>query len=183
MCSEADSTLKNMLVQLISTILEDTYTTDDLAERLWLLREHYHKLAFTTGEEHMSIRERFSGLAEPYVLEVVSRWEAQFTKQHIAPRELYHALVDIEQELSVLPSAMLYVPIHFSPEYIEQFGKWMRENAHPNLLLTIRTDARLAGGCGIVWKDVYHDFSLRYFINNTKDDLVRMIDTHLQHAE
>jgi hypothetical protein len=165
-----------MLVKVINTVLEETYTTDELTERVGYMRDHYHKQAFTPSEADVDVQKRFSGIADQYTLAILEKWEKEFSKLKLPARELYQTLETIEEEVSTIPSATLYLPIRFSPEYIAGFGKWFREHTEPNILLTVRTDSRLAGGCGVVWNDVYHDLSLRYFVHDSKRELVQMIN-------
>lgn len=166
-----------MLVKIINTILEDTYTTDELAERVSVMHEHYGALAFTPKEEGHTVLNRYGTTLDPYTLTILTRWEQAFAQMKLSPKELYETFGVVEEEMSTIPSATLYVPVHFSPEYVAGFGKWLRENTKPNLLLTMRIDSRVSGGCALIWNNVYHDFSLRYFVHTKKLELVSMVNT------
>ncbi len=169
-----------MLVKIINTVLQDTYTTDELTERVALMREHYGALTFTPSEAGRTVRDRYANKLDTFTLGVLSGWEDTFRTEKLAPKELYEAMDSIEQEVSTIPSVVLYLPVHFSPEHIAGFGKWFRENTKPNLLLTVRTDSRVSGGCAFIWNDKQYDFSLRYFLKRHRVRLVAMItkNTH-----
>jgi hypothetical protein len=170
-----------MLVKIISVMLENTYTTDDLVERLALMRRYYGSRLFSGGTETV-LRDMLSGACEPHTLEILESWQAAFKKQAISPLVVYEALDAIEEDLGGVPSVTLYVPVRFSAEHVERFGKWFRANVQPNILLSLRTDARTAGGCSFVWKDTYYDRSLRYFMHVRRDAIIESFN-HLTHVE
>jgi len=164
-----------MIVKIINTVLQDTYTSDELTERIGIMREHYGAKAFTPSEKDKSVQDRYGATIEPYTLNVLERWERVFTEMKLTPKELYEIMDEIEEEVSTIPSAILYVPIHFSSDYIAGFGKWLRENTKPNLLLTVRTDSRVSGGCAVIWNNTYYDFSMKYFVKAHRQSLVEMV--------
>jgi hypothetical protein len=170
-----------MIVKIISIILRNTYTTDDLMDRLGLMRRYYEAILFkknNVATEERSVKEFFAHEREDYTIDVLDEWFTTFQKSGIAPLVVYEALDAIEEDISGLPTVALYVPLRFSHEHIERFGEWLRKNVQPNILISMRIDSRVTGGCGLVWKDVYHDFSLRYYLQKNRDALLRVYDTY-----
>jgi hypothetical protein len=167
-----------MLVKIISIILENTYTTDDLIERLELMRVYYGKRIYTKAVT-TTLDEVLASQCETHTLVALNEWEKRFVKDKIQPIIVYEALDTVQEEVSKLPSVVLYVPIRFSNEQAVRFGKWFRTNIQPNILLTLRIDPRAAGGCGFIWKNTYYDFSLRYYIQRNRDDLVSAFNTYI----
>lgn len=169
-----------MLVKIISIMLRNTYTTDDLVERMSLMRTYYAKRLFTKGSEKVQPREVLDGLCEEYTLRALEHWQELFSEASVSDLAVYEALDAIEEEITGIPSLTLYVPIYFAPEYVEGFGKWLREQVQPNILMSIRTDPRMVGGCGFIWHGTFYDLSLRYYIERNRPKIVALFgqETH-----
>ncbi len=166
-----------MLVKIISTMLKNTYTTDDLVERLGLMREFYSKRLFSDGENAV-LREVLKDSCDEYTVLALEEWVRVFKKESIQPLVVYEALDTVQEDLTGVPFLTLYVPVRFSHDQIESFGIWFRENVQPNILLTMHIDPRSTGGCGFVWNDTYYDFSLRYFIDKNREDIVEVFNKY-----
>ncbi len=159
-------------------MLENTYTTDDLVERLALMRTFYAKRLFSGGED-VRMEDLLQGVCEPQTITALLKWQDAFQKSDISPLVVYEALDTVEEDVSGLPSVTVYVPIHFAQEYVERFGKWFREKVQPNMLMTLRTDPRMGGGCGIVWNNVYYDCSIRYHMQQKREEVIAMFNQHM----
>lgn len=166
-----------MLVQIISTMLTNTYTTDDLTDRIALMRRFYSVRLFTGGE-HATLESTLSDACDTYTLTCLSEWHRAFEAAHISPLVVYEALDEVEESIVGLSAVTLYVPVRFGHEQVVRFGTWFRENVMPSLLLTTRVDPRMVGGCGVVWKDVFHDLSLRYYMNRSRSAIIALCDTY-----
>jgi len=162
-------------------MLRNTYSTDELMERLALMRNYYGKRLFAGGDD-ATLQEVVGPLCEQYTLSALQEWVDAFRSNNISPLVVYEALDTVEEDLSSIPSVLLYVPIHFNHAHVRRFGEWFRENVQPNMLLTIRTDPRMAGGCGVVWHDIFYDLSLHYHVHAQREAVVAMFDQHT-HAE
>jgi hypothetical protein len=167
-----------MLVKIVSIMLEDTFTTDDVVERIALLRRYYGIKLFAGGGD-VTIAEviRTDG-EEEHTVRVLEHWEQKFAQAGIPELVVYEALDAIEEDLSGMPSVTLYVPIHFAHEHIERFCRWFRQSVQPNILLSLRVDPRVGGGCGVIWNDVYHDLSLKYRIHQKRTEVVEMFNRY-----
>ncbi len=164
-----------MLVKIITIVLKNTYTTDDLVERLGAMRQYYGDLVFRE-------RKREPGRAVvawegygSYTQQAVTAWHEAFRAAGIGPLVVYEALDAIEQELTGVPSVVLYVPIRFDHATEEGFGRWFREHVQPNMLLTIRTDPRAVGGCSFFWGGRHFDLSLHYFMERRRAELTALL--------
>lgn len=166
-----------MLVKVINILLAHTYTSDDLVKRVGFLRDYYSCILFKQGAQ-CSIDTVVSEDVDDYTRHVLEKLVQAFEKEKLAPALVYQALSEVEEQVSRMPTVTLYLPIRLSPEAYEGIGIWFRTNVQPNLLLTVRVDARVAGGCGVVWNNVYHDFSLRYYMRKHRAEIVSMFDRH-----
>lgn len=158
-------------------MLKNTYTTDDLVERIALMRKYYAQHLFSGGE-HLTLANVVQAECEAATFAALEEWQQAFKKEAISPLVVYEALDAIEEDLAGVPAVTLYVPIKFSPEHVERFGKWFRDNVQPNILLTLRTDPRAAGGCAFIWKSTYYDHSLRYFIQQNRAAIVKTFNKY-----
>lgn len=166
-----------MLVQIITTMLTNTYTTDDLTDRVALMRRYYSVRLFAGGEQ-ATIESTLADMCDTYTLGCLGQWHQAFEAAHISPLVVYEALDEVEESVAGLPAVTLYVPVRFGHEHVVRFGTWFREHVMPNLLLTIRIDARMVGGCGVVWNDVFHDLSLRYYMDRSRDTIITLCNTY-----
>lgn len=161
-------------------MLKNTYTTDDLMERIGLMRRYYDKRLFQ-DDTNITIRKAIGEECDEYTLQALEAWNSSFDEEGIQPLVVYEALDAVQEDLGGVPSITMYVPVRFNPEQIENIGKWFRENIQPNMLVSLRIDPRATGGCGLIWKDVYYDFSLRYFIEKNREKVNTMFnqETHV----
>lgn len=166
-----------MLVKIISTMLKNTYTTDELVERIGLMRKYYERFLFQANE-NVTLREVVKEECDPHTLRALEEWNTAFEKDAIQPIMVYEALESVQEDLAGVPSITLYVPVRLAPEHVERLGVWFRENVQPNILISLHVDPRMTGGCGFIWKDVYYDFSLRYFIEKNREEINDMFGTY-----
>jgi len=162
-------------------MLQNTYTTDDLIERLGLMRKYYDVRLFKGGDTAV-LGDVLQTDCDENTLHALETWVNAFDNQDIQPLVVYEALDTVQEDLGGIPALTLYVPVRFTPVQIEGLGKWFRENVQPNILLSIHIDPRATGGCGFIWKDTYHDFSLRYYINKEQKAITSMFNKYT-HAE
>jgi hypothetical protein len=167
-----------MLVKIISSMLKNTYTTDDLIERLGHMRTYYGVKIFSENS-NKTLDEVLRTQCEPHTLKRLKEWERAFEADNIQPLVVYEALDTVQEEVVGMPTVTLYVPARFSPEDVERFGAWFRSNVQPNILLTLRVDPRSTGGCSMIWKHTYYDFSLHYYIQKNRDAVVKVVNEHI----
>jgi|GEM_PF-2467564 len=166
-----------MLVKIISAMLDNTYTTDDLVERLGLMKKYYGKVLYSEGSTN-TMDEIIGTECDDHTLQSLQVWVDSFKTNKIQPVAVYEALDAIQEELAGIPKVTLYTPVRFPPEHVERFGKWFRRNVQPNILMNMHVDPRATGGCGVVWDDTYHDYSLRYYIHKDRTRVVEMFNKY-----
>ena len=159
-------------------MLANTYTTDQLVERLGLMRKYLDKILFQKQED-ITIREVIQNECDEHTVLALESWQNDFDEKSIQPLVVYEALEAVQEDLGGLPSVTLYVPVRFNPDQVEKLGVWFRENVQPNILLSLHVDPRATGGCSFIWKDVYHDFSLRYFIEKERNEINEMFNIQM----
>jgi len=60
-----------------------------------------------------------------------------------------------------LPVVILTLAIFPTKDETQQLERWFRRNVDPQILLDIRQDPKIIGGCRIIWQGFEDDFSLR----------------------
>jgi len=158
-------------------MLQNTYTTDDLVERIGLMKKYYNRVLFEEDKEATLVNVLQDDCDEN-TLACLQAWMQKFEKQKLQPIVVYEALDTVQEDLSGMPNITMYVPVRFTSEQVKSFGNWFRDNVQPNLLMTLRIDPRATGGCGFIWNDTYYDFSLRYYIDKNQEEITTMFNKH-----
>ena len=57
--------------------------------------------------------------------------------------------------------AVITLAVTLPKKEIQRLGRWFRENVNPRVVLEVRLDPNLVGGCQIIWQGFEGDFSLR----------------------
>jgi len=147
---------------LLTYMLRNTYTGNDLHRRMGILRQCVEHALFTQGD--ISFDQACEAFLSDDVLEgdaqAVRQWGAQvltaFTQQNISAH-----MNDLHAEVDLLPVLTLYIPKELPHEEIDSIGLWSRAQCDEKVLLDIHIDPEVVGGCGFVWNDTYHEFSFR----------------------
>lgn len=170
------------ITPLLDTILTNTYSTADLRNRLTLLREFLEDYFFTP-HEHPNL---IFLLNEFFVRKDESRDEfnalnawnysffSQFTKENC-----YATIEALEKASANLPVVTLFLP--FSPTLYEipRLGKWLRSNVDQKVLMEVKTDVSLIGGCAVSYKGIYQDYSLKYYLLKSKEAILKVIGDYV----
>ena len=165
--------------EILKQILSNTFTKADCYRRLLCLQDFFDqtgyggespKTALTDtllaaggagGPEH-SERASFASSDDAAA---VAAWGEAALAELQKERE---TVADIKRRIETLPEMVLYVPCALGTAGVARVGAWCRANVHPEVLLVLHVDSVYAGGCAVVWKDLFYDFSLPYFF--TKHD-------------
>lgn len=169
-----------MIVQVVTIVLENTFTTDDLSERLALLKAYLQLRLFgDDADRKHSLESFFTEQSVPNATQhALKEWLDVFDERKLTLKTVYDSLDDVEEEVKGIPQVTLYVPKVLSNESYGKLCTWFRTNVQQNLLLSVRVDVAVTGGCGVVWNNVYHDLSFRYFMRKHKKDIVNMFETY-----
>lgn len=173
-----------MIVKAINIILANTVTTDDLTERLSLLRGYYQtKLFGGADDQKMGIREYLKDRAttEEHI-HALEEWERTFQREQVTGKSVYDNFEVIQKELDALPTTTIYVPVKFPQKELQDMGEWFRREIQPNMMLEVKVDVSTVGGCAIVWGSVYHDISFRYFMRKKRAEVITMFNMY-EHSD
>lgn len=159
-------------------ILKNTYTKSDILRRIRLTREYEEYFFFMMRGEGGSLTEFFTmKKVSMDDRKCMGEWEESFftTMSKDTMYKTFHAL---EEWLNDTEVFNLYVSFDPNPEEIMQFATFLRESISPTLVLDVHTDKTLLGGCSFAYKGIFHDFTLRYWMLKSRDDILQIIDKH-----
>ncbi len=57
--------------------------------------------------------------------------------------------------------AVITLAVTLPKKEIQRLKQWFRQNVDPQILLDLRQNAEIVGGCQIIWQGFEGDFSLR----------------------
>lgn len=168
--------------QILSTILPSTFTKAHCYRRLRLWREFLeHK--FFKGEPEVKIedflREENASQSD---LDTLSSLGGKF--YHLFTREnIYKILNNLSDNLKKLPVVTVFLPNEPTEREIVNLGKWFRKHLDPYVIMDLRLDPKLHTGCAFVWNGVYHNFSLRFYLDKEKKRVLQIIEEYAQNKK
>lgn len=163
---------------LLSQFIKETYTKKDIARRLRLLREYFEGGFFTFTE--MEVTKFLLGKhATMDDIHVFVSWGKDFYDA-FSKETMYARINALHEAVKKLPHVVMYIPYEPVPAEIVKLGKWCRQNIGGDLVVDLRTDITLLGGCAFVWKGVYRDYSLRYYMRKKKAEITRLVTEYVQ---
>lgn len=151
-----------MLQELFSFFLSYSFTETQIMRNISLVRrflEQYffsksagsliEKIDLFSQEEELSIPEK------ELLKKCLTEYESIFSVE-----TFYDAFEDLTAQIRSVTRFVLYTSITLPDEQVKTIALWVRSNIHPRILLDIKTDTSLVGGCAFVWNMKYHDYSI-----------------------
>ncbi len=163
---------------LVSVVLDTSYTTSEVAERLALMRRFLEDAYFSADTTPTAERlEEFldgEGVSDSASRSALAAWLSAWAGA-LSRRELYRTLEAVEHGLAALPVLDITVPVRLAQEEIGRLGAWVRKYVDRHALLALRTDPEAVGGCRLAWHGAERDFSLRYFLEKHRSEVVEEV--------
>ncbi len=160
--------------ELLSIILQNTYTKADYLRRLSLLREYFEEKFFSINNQTMTDFLTSQNSSEED-LAAMSSWNPSFYNS-FSRNNLYHLLDSLTKYIKEIPIITLYIPIDTSDSDKYALGKWFRTSVATDILLDIRIDEKKVGGLAFIKSSRFFDYSLPYFISKNRNNILKMID-------
>lgn len=170
-----------MYKDIFSTLIKEFYTTQDIHLATGLLKEFFNIHLFKSGQ-HEDYRTDLKKFLKEHddaehmgrrLLSFNDSFYKHFTKDSVA--DIFKAL---ESEIETHPQVILYIPALLPDEETKKLGEWFRKNVEADVLLDLKVDRLAIGGCMFVWKGVYYDFSLRYFLKKKEKEVTAAIRSY-----
>ena len=169
-----------MLQEVYQQLLQNTYTSDALYQRIRFLKEYYEMHFYSQNEEgqHLTIENFCTQKGIDPDTEALTVWERYFHEHSSGAEESIKTLHELEQNIHLLPSVVVYLPLIFDTKEIAKIAGWFRTNVRKDMILEVKIDANVTGGCALIWNSTYYDFSLRYFMRKERAGIVSMLNAY-----
>lgn len=163
--------------QILATIISETYTRADLNRRLSYIRSFCEQVLFGS-EVNVDLASFLKKKgATSMDISVMTGWGDDFFN-FFNSKNLYKVLKSLDIDLKSLPVATIYLPYEHSAIEINKLGKWFRDSLNSDILLDIKVNQNLLGGCAFVWKGIYKEFDLHFFLQRSKEELLKIFESY-----
>lgn len=158
----------------MNTILANTYTKASLLRRIalfrsFLERKHYSKSGFKRLKTFFEEKAVSDDDAQ-----ALQAWSGVFTKR-LARSTFYKKLETIRKEILALPSVTVYLPFKAEESELTKIGQWFRRHIRKQMMMDVKVDPSLVGGCALVWNGYYRDYSLHRQFKDKKEEINQLI--------
>lgn len=151
---------------ILEKILEQTFTFSKLKKRLNLLKTYLANFFFadqTISKDNVLDQEE---------LQWINSLGGDFLN-HFNKDNIYSTFESLEKQALELTNLTVYFALALPDEELAQVGKWLRSNINKNLLFDAKINPELIGGCALVYKGIYKDYSLKNKININKNEILQ----------
>lgn len=163
--------------ELLTHFLKNTFTKKDISKRLRLLREYFEAGYFTFNESDVT-KFLLTKHATTDDINAFISWGddfyASFTKD-----TMYDIVNTLTGMVKELPCVVVYIPYEAVPAEVIRLGTWCRSNINEAVVVDLKTDTTLLGGCAFVWKGMYRDYSLRYYMRKRREQITKIINEYV----
>lgn len=172
-----------MKEDLIKDVLYNTYTLSEARYRLGILGKALEKKFFSVrdGEDIEKLLREVAHSSRETDAKAAAEWNSFFDE--LTAENLYETIREVSEKVDSLPSITLYVTRAPDDDSVVEIGKWLRENIRENMMIDLRIDPWVAGGCAFVWNNRYYDYSFKYFAEQHKQELQEMIESYNKNVE
>jgi hypothetical protein len=145
--------------------------------RLRLLREYFEFKFFTPSNDtsldfFMKNRPEKNDDLGP-----MKEWGKDFFSE-FTQNAFYKILDDLKKQVKLSHQVVVYVPYDPSQSNLDRLGKWFRQNVNDDVVLDVRFDGNVIGGCSVVWNNTYHDFSIYYLLEENREKVMELINSY-----
>lgn len=148
--------------KLFDIILNETYTQASLNRRLRALRS-YLNLRLFSQESTSPKTDNFDPDDLHWLISLGDVFYANFNKKNFD-----NLLTSWEKMIPNLPLLTIFIPFDMPGGEIIHMGELLRNRYGKGFLFDIKHDPELIAGCGLVWKGVYRDYSIRHRIEENR---------------
>ncbi|TSC64744.1 MAG: Uncharacterized protein G01um101493_28 [Microgenomates group bacterium Gr01-1014_93] len=146
-------------MDILDTILTNTYTIHDLRHRARILKSHLENKLFAQGSNENLPAEDIAWLDS-----LGDDFLKYFTKEN-----LYSTFKDLQEKVDKITPLIIYLSFEVDIAQIEGISQWIRKNLANKLIFEIKYDPAIIGGAAFTYKGVYRDYSLRSKIQQNSE--------------
>lgn len=156
--------------QILTTILQNTYTLTQLKHRLNILKSFLIN-SFFSNQTQVSLPP--SDLN--WLKSLPPSFYQQFNKDNV-----YQIFADLENNIKSLQPLIVYLSFEADDSSTSQIGIFARKTFGSILLLDTKFDPNLIAGVALSFKGIYRDYSLRAKIEERKAEILEEFKKYLR---
>jgi F0F1-type ATP synthase delta subunit len=166
---------------ILNILLPVTYTKISFLRRIRLIRQYLESVFFSANNQTLAeyLQEQHEDITD---ITTLSQLPKEFTNQ-FSKDTFYHLLQEASTEANNVPAVTMYTSFQPTEEYISGFCEWFRQHVQEHALIDQRIDAEVTGGCALVWKGFYKDFSMKFFMQQHKEQIHNIINDLLANVK
>lgn len=149
--------------ELLSQILVETYTHTDALRRLRALKELLVQRLFSKSHDLT--------VSEPEDINWMYRLGENFYNQ-FNDQNVYQLCEYFEAQIKQKEALIIYIP--FEMPYLEKvkMTALLRRSYGEEFLTEFKLDPQLIGGCALVWRGIYRDYSIKQKIKQNQEGIL-----------
>ena len=148
----------NIMENILTIILKNTYSIAQLKHRLSLLKNHLLKTLFASKQELI-------------LTESESNWLNSLPKDFLSQfnqNNIYKIFEDLEKQITSLKPLIIYLTFEPDDNTLSQIGEQARKVFGRIILLDIKYNPGLIAGASFVWNGLSRDYSLKAKVEERK---------------
>lgn len=157
-------------MDILNTILKDTYTQAQLNHRLNTLKSYLLQSFFRTQQKQPLEQADLSWLKS-----LPASVLQKFNKDNF-----YQIFNQLNKQVSGLKGLTVYLALEADDASLAAIGRYARKLFGDYLVLDIKYDPTLIAGAALVWQGVYKDYSLRSKIYSKRDQISQNFKKYLK---
>lgn len=161
-----------MDLKALDLFLKNIYTKTDSLRRARILTQVLDQKLFNSSEDiakqlNQDDLEWLNGLDKEFL--------ESFNKQNLASQ-----LNWLKDSINQINYLTLYIPFEMPLEEKKNIGQKLRSTYGPRFLFEIKLNPLLIGGCALVWKGIYRDYSLKNRIEQQKQPILSILKEYIK---
>lgn len=170
------------MLTLQKEILSTAYTVDMAYHQLGVLQEVLEQALYhAVGGSDRPLQTRYTAALRALEDEAdkgaLRSWGTDWLEQ-VTQENLQTELQALRKWLTGVPTLLLYVPVNFDTTTVADLSQWAREEVSSSVLLDIKVDANMIGGCSFVHNAVYYDRSLHGRLRLAPETVSEILDAY-----
>ena len=155
--------------KILDKILINTYTMASLKRRLKALKSRLSEQFFGGDTNKEMVIEETNWL-NTYGVQFLSDFQKE---------TFYQSIGKIEQLVNLIKPLTIYISFPADEESIKNIGIKVRETYSQKVVIDLKYDPDLIGGCAFIWNGVYRDYSIRNTLKLDREKLLESFKSFL----
>lgn len=170
------------MLHLQQKILSTAYTVDMAHHQVAVLQDVLEQALYhAVGGTNRPLSRRFVAARNAVEDEVdrgaLQSWGTEWLEA-ITRENLQTELQSLRKWLDTVPTLLLYVPVAFDTTTVAELSAWARQEINSSVLLDVKVDANMIGGCAFVHDAVYYDRSLHGRLRLAPETVSEILDAY-----